>query len=1095
MKKIYILVVLLFSFFSFGQAPIGQYKVVFKGWARGDKKHHCGEAYVDLEFNNSSHNYRGLEFTYSKNSPRKDYDTTTYFSAAKRLTSMYFYSSRQVKSSCNGHRPHNSGRIKDRDRFHCFNYDFQFNQFTNVTHDDIGLWNSSFNVKVSPVLTIFDDPNEEKYLSVEGDKTISSHIGFDNQEYNWQYALVPVRGSKVWVNLREYNTLSSITTTASKVLKTNANAYHGKKIFFRQVACNGTVTSNVLEYEIAVETPKILSVSPSLVKCYDSTKDGKIKIQFERPLLAGEELNITLTSGGTSTNFLNVTLNRDASYDISGLDPGQYDLQLNGSYTGGDGGVTYSRTATKPVKFKIKKPLPVDYSLISQRNVYCNRGNDGIMTISASGGAGGYEYTIDNGINWIAFTNGTNHIVRDLVKGTYAIKVRDINHCVAKDQVMVGGEIQLGNEKVINCTITEPATPVSIYSSSTIQPTFYGGTNGSITASIIGGTPINGNTYGYEWRNSKNVVISNTKTTTQFGGGLYAITLQDIPADTYTLTVWDANHAAAAHKEGCTIIPVNIILKQPDPIVATLSIQKTISCNVTNQFGNETDLNPYDKQRDESQDGILTVNVIGGVPFTGFSNGGLPYKYFWKKQQKDGSWITINNQDATIEYLSHGNYSVNVEDKNGIRLGNYVSNVLVAERDSIQFMKQPDKLELTFTKEDVFCSQGNNGWAKTHVTGGTAPYKYQWSSGETTADLAGLNTGNYFVQITDTKGCVVQGSILIEQPNGVVVNEKIKNPTCFEGNDGAITLAPTGGVQPYQYRWSTGANTQSLSNLTAGKYTITLTDAQGCILIQDFELTDPAPVVIDLGPDRTLCYQQVLELDASIPGIAPRYEWTSTNGFTSDQAKVSLTKAGNYHVKVSSDLGCIGEDDIVVSVNNTIINSELLLSTQAYQDEEVVLVNTSSPRGETTKWITPEGVTILDKKDNFIALKFNDLGTYTISLQQTQGECYATCTKSIMVEKRSILPNSAAAETSLINDFIVTPNPSDGKFKVLVNLENVSPVNLRLFAANGQNSLIQKKETGKKDYEIDFNTTLASGIYILVLETGQQTLVKKIIVY
>ena len=126
-------------------------------------------------------------------------------------------------------------------------------------------------------------------------------------------------------------------------------------------------------------------------------------------------------------------------------------------------------------------------------------------------------------------------------------------------------------------------------------------------------------------------------------------------------------------------------------------------------------------------------------------------------------------------------------------------------------------------------------------------------------------------------------------------------------------------------------------------------------------------------------------------------------------------------------------------------------------------------------------------------MKFDAIGVYSIGLQQTQGECYATYSKNITVEQRSGLPNTGTTSQFIV-DFIVTPNPSNGNFKALVTLENNSDINLRLFSTTGQNTMIQKKESGKKKYEIDFATTLESGMYVLVLETGQQTLVKKIII-
>ena len=408
-------------------------------------------------------------------------------------------------------------------------------------------------------------------------------------------------------------------------------------------------------------------------------------------------------------------------------------------------------------------------------------------------------------------------------------------------------------------------------------------------------------------------------------------------------------------------------------------------------------------------------------------------------------------------------------------------------------MAQPEKLNLTFTKLNASCNNGDDGWAEAHVSGGTAPYTYEWTNGETTAKIDNITTNNYFVFVTDAKGCVVQGSIFVGDPKGILTTETVKNPTCNKGNDGAIQLNVTGGNLPYTYVWNTGATTKDLNNLTAGNYEVTISCPDCCVYKKRFVLKDPNPIVIDLGKDRTLCNDQVLDLDATIADQNAQYSWTSTNGFTSNQPKVSVSKAGTYHVKVTSALGCIGEDEIVIKTSQAIISSEFLLSSQAYLDEEVILVNTSDPFGESTKWIIPAGVKTVEEKEKFITLKFNEIGTYAIGLQQTQGECFAVYNKNITVEKRSTLPNAGSAPKFII-DFIVTPNPSNGNFKAIINLENNSAVNLRLFSTTGEFTM-QKKDSGKKNYEVDFNTSLQSGMYILVLETGQQTMVKKIIIY
>lgn len=956
--------------------------------------------------------------------------------------------------------------------------------------------NQSGNIQIDiyPIINLKNLDALNNILGTESAIIIPEITGIDNKYFKWEYLILD--GTSSWVSLPSgYQGKNSLNIKGKDFLPLSAI---GKQFSIR---ANINGDKLILLYQQSV--PQIVSTDQKSVSCYDlESADGKVKIQFDRALFPGETLDVTLAKpieGGTPVNYNEIVLNSDNSYTIEELSRGDYHITMNGFYNGAITYSPYTESGGVPYPFTIGAPPPLDFTLSSSTNVNCNAGQDGTITISPTGGtrdvADNDYYSLDGGITWVPFSNQAPHTIINLAPNIYNIIVKDRNGCIASVQKMVDGKIELGETKVLTKVITQPAAPVSLSYSSIQEPSFNGGSNGKIIASITGGTPINGNSYWYEWRNSNNEVISNDKTTAEFVSDIYAITLHDIPADTYTLQVRDANYSATTDNLGCTITPViSIELTQPEPIVVTFKVKQTISCNASNEFGDETDQNPVDGQRDESQDGILAAHVTGGVPFRGFENNGLPYKYFWKKQIANGNWIPLNDEDATAENLSDGNYALNVEDANGIRLGTYVNNILTQEIDVTQFMAEPPKLELTFTKEDIVCTQGNNGIAIAHVTGGTPPYTYEWSNGQTTQTITELTTSNYFVKITDTKGCSVQGSILMQQPNGVVVNETITNPICFEANDGSITLAPTGGVTPYQYLWSTGETTQNLSRLAAGTYTLSLTDANSCITIKTFELKNPDPIVINLGKDRTLCTDQVLDLDASIEDNNAQYDWTSTNGFTSSEPKVTLNEAGTYRVKVTSSLGCIGEDEIEIKTNERVINSEYLLSSQAYIDEEVILVNTSKPFGESTQWILPNDVTVVDEQDKYVTVKFKETGVYTIGLQQTQGECFAVYNKNITVEKRSTLPN-AGSTPKLIIDFLITPNPSDGNFQAIINLENTSAVNLRLFSAAGQFTTINKKDSGKKNYQVDFNTNLPAGIYILVLETEQQTLVKKIIIY
>ncbi|WP_129747691.1 T9SS type A sorting domain-containing protein [Flavobacterium anhuiense] len=710
---------------------------------------------------------------------------------------------------------------------------------------------------------------------------------------------------------------------------------------------------------------------------------------------------------------------------------------------------------------------PVLSVKIEKGNVFCNGGNDGWATAIAEGGSGGYTYEWSN-----EFKSDKNTILKT---GNYWVIATDKKGCTAYAEVF----------------IDEPKAPLSIKYTEVLNPSFYKATNGKIVVEVTGGTIAADNTYWFEWKNSKGVV--QTSFTTSFSNGIYTIYLSGLPEEIYSLTVHDANYDEATNKTSCTVVNSLTELEDPDPLEVTFEVIRTISCNSGNEFGNETDANPLDNLRDESQDGILKAHVTGGIQLGTDKNNGLPYFYTWKKKQKDGSWALWNNTGDTAEYLSEGTYSLNVEDANGIKLGTYVDNILVKEIDAEKYISQPEQLKLTFTKFDVGCTTGDDGWAEAHVTGGTLPYTYEWTNGETTPKIVNITSNNYFVIVKDAKGCTVQGSIFVGDPNGIFTTETVKNPTCYQGNDGSIELNVTGGNLPYTYLWNTGAITKDLNNLTAGNYEVTITCPDCCVYKKRFVLKDPEQVIVNIGPDRTLCLDQSLDLDATIKDPQAKYSWTSTNGFTSSESRINISKAGTYHVKVTSALGCIGEDEIVIKTSQIAISAEFLLSSQAYLDEEVILVNTSNPFGESTDWVIPNGVKVVEQKEKYITVKFNATGVYSIGLKQTQGECYAVYTKNITVEQRSAMPNEGTA-SKFITDFIVTPNPSNGNFKAIVNLENNSAINLRLFSSSGQNTMIQKQESGKKKYEVDFNTSLQSGMYIIVLETEQQTLVKKIII-
>ncbi len=960
--------------------------------------------------------------------------------------------------------------------------------------DNLGLNQPGyFDFSVKPEVNLNITNTIQDILGYDHHLIVSPISGINSSFFKWQYKPA---SATAWIdlpaNVQQQNFLD---IKASDFLP---ESLIGQNVQLRvDMGCN---QATPITFTLRKSAPKVINHGPSVkTTCFDAD-DGQYRLYFDRPLdsSANEYISIGLVNPATgqpiNVDFTNITtLEPDNSYNLTGLPAGDYELKIVGKYNGID---NYSETTANPLLFTIDKNTPVDFS-ITKTDVWCYQGTDGQIHITASGGTlNGYEYQLNDG-NWIPFTNPASftHTVDGLVEGTYTLKVRDANACIAKIQgVDQDGNIALGIEKELSLTLTAPQQPLTIDYTLIQEPTFNGATNGKLVAKVDGGTIFNDNTYWFEWKNSQGQIIP---ATTQFTSGSYYITLDQIPSGFYYLTVRDKNHTDATDKANCTIIESEIELTQPEPLTAIIELVQPISCHVDNEFGDETDMDPNDGQRDESQDGILKVIAEGGKQFTGNNNGGRPYKYTWKKQNNDGSWTVLPIIEDTLPQLSDGNYAVNVEDANGIVIGIYQNNILVEPTDVVYYLQQPEKLVLVLESLPATCA-GGDGSIKAIVTGGTAPYTYSWTNGGTTAELTNLSAMPYSVNITDARGCSVEGTIVVSEPEHVQITETIIPLLCFNASDAEIDVQVTGGTAPYTYLWNTGATTNKISQLPHGTYTVTITDAQGCSYIRTYTIENPKELVIDLGEDRTLCNGQTLVLDAEIvdePGTT--YNWTSTNGFVSNQSKVELIDPGTYTVTATTPNGCIVTDTVVITRSNLEIDAEFLLTTQAFVNEEVILVNVSNPKGKTTQWFIPDSdaITVNDESDDYITLNFAEKGNYTITLMQTQGDCYELFDKEIIVEENNGQYNPVNANAGFIKEFTVAPNPNNGNFDVIVKLEDAGPVSLRLFNLSGQAVLAERKLPASKVHSVNYNINIPAATYILVLETQYQVLTKKLIIY
>jgi len=204
-------------------------------------------------------------------------------------------------------------------------------------------------------------------------------------------------------------------------------------------------------------------------------------------------------------------------------------------------------------------------------------------------------------------------------------------------------------------------------------------------------------------------------------------------------------------------------------------------------------------------DGSVAVNVSGGT---------TPYSY---------SWSGPNNYNASTQDIQNvlaGTYTYYVIDANGC----YVLLVITIPEGQLT------PLVVTENITGINCFGDNNGTIDLTVSGGATPYSFIWSNAEVTEDLSNLSSGTYTVTVTDAAGQSYTNTYVIAEPNALTATYNVTNVSISGGNDGAIDLTASGGVAPYLYYWSTGQNTEDLSNLVAGTYDVWIVDVNQCYI-------------------------------------------------------------------------------------------------------------------------------------------------------------------------------------------------------------------------------------------------------------------------
>ncbi|NDB35679.1 MAG: hypothetical protein EB023_10160, partial [Flavobacteriia bacterium] len=278
--------------------------------------------------------------------------------------------------------------------------------------------------------------------------------------------------------------------------------------------------------------------------------------------------------------------------------------------------------------------------------------------------------------------------------------------------------------------------------------------------------------------------------------------------------------------------------------------------------------------------------------------------------------------------ISAGTYSVTVTDANGC-----------TRTGSINLVNPP-ALNLTanvtsnYNGQQISCTNSTNGTASASVTGGVPTYTYLWSNGATTPNVTGLASGTYTVTITDANGCTQNQSITVSPPNPLSPTPTITsnfngfNVSCFGSNNGSASVNVSGGTPGYTYFWSNFSTLPTASNLSAGTYTVTVTDANGCTANSSVTLTNPpqlnvsAVVTSNYNGFNVSCFgSNNGSALATATGGVPAYAYSWNNG--TNTAVNNNLNASQYIVTVTDLNGCIAIDTVTLTQPTPIIISSV----------------------------------------------------------------------------------------------------------------------------------------------------------------------------
>ena len=774
------------------------------------------------------------------------------------------------------------------------------------------------------------------------------------------------------------------------------------------------------------------------------------------------------------------------------LSAGDYSLQV----TDGTGVCTVSES------FTIGEPDPIVIAgTVSQ--ISCNGAADGEIFFNISGGHGPYTSYSYEWFEWVDAGADPNDPSDD-TWASYAV-VNDgstsIDGLAPGIYRVVATEIApTGCEQTSARFVVEEPDPLSVTATPQDITSCNGDNSGSIEVNVTGGTPP--------------YIVDYGAGTVNGGGPIF--TINDLTANTYTITVYDDHN--------CEAPAVTATINEPAAPLSIENLTSDIACDGS-VAGNETS-------------GTVSFDVSGGVP-----DGAGDFSYHVRLLNTNTSVIQTQTVDGTstvnISGLIAGDYQIRVRDNNAdasTGCDNPIFETFTLEH-----------IEISGNEVNATCSGIQDGEiVNVQVTGASSSYTFAWTTtdgfgyDDSSLDQSGLAPGTYTLTITDPDrgSCTISKDFIVENDNVLNISASVRDISCAGGSDGAIRNVQVTGISdissPVQYVWQgPGIGTitmmsdefgfdPNLYDLEPGSYTLTVTDGNSCDVTKVFTIDEPNPITFDLTTSLDNCspYNRSISigsLDASDGTGDPAnfiYLWPSGFTVAADKQSVSdVAKAGTYTVRVIDEAGCSQEESITVFGDISVEEDLTPVRCNGGTDGSIVLTITGGSGDYTYSWVDAGSTPTANPTDkNQSGLS---AGTYTVEITDNDAaqSCGATgysITKTYTItqpadiivgyEKRDVSCNGNA-------DGQITMDVTGGSGSYEYAWTPVSALNIvqgaeKQVGLEGgmygvtvtdaltgceQNTTIEIIEPAVLDFDVTFTDTQCDGTNSITLDEGSAT--------